>query len=162
MIARLPLERQRAASWSFDYRMIPMSSDGRSRFTGDTLDTAIVGAGVGGLYAAWRLLDCGQHPGGIAVFEGSARVGGRLFSVTMPGTTGIAAEFGGMRFLSSHRLITSVAARLGLGILASFPRAARRTSLIPGASGGVSATSRRSSPSPTRCAHMSFISILPN
>jgi monoamine oxidase len=82
----------------------------------DTLDTAIVGAGVSGLYTAWRLLGCGQRAGGIAVFEASARVGGRLFSVTMPGTTGIAAEFGGMRFLSNQALITSVAAKFGLRI----------------------------------------------
>jgi monoamine oxidase len=91
-----------------------MSGNDRCRSTDDTLDTAIVGAGVSGLYTAWRLLSCGQPPGGIAVFEASARVGGRLFSVTMPGTTGIAAEFGGMRFLSSHALITSVAAKFGL------------------------------------------------
>jgi monoamine oxidase len=96
--------------------MIPMSGSDPRRSTGETLDTAIVGAGVGGLYTAWRLLGCGRPPGGIAVFEASARVGGRLFSVTMPGTTGIAAEFGGMRFLSSHALITSVAAKFGLGI----------------------------------------------
>jgi lysine 2-monooxygenase len=86
------------------------------RSTDDILETAIVGAGIGGLYTAWRLLGCGEPPGGIAVFEASTRVGGRLFSVTMPGTTGIAAEFGGMRFLSSHALITSVAAKLGLKI----------------------------------------------
>jgi monoamine oxidase len=78
------------------------------------LHTAIVGAGVAGLYTAWRLLGCGQPPDGIAVFESSKRVGGRLFSVTMPGTSGIAAEFGGMRFLSSHALVTTVAATFGL------------------------------------------------
>ena len=92
-----------------------MNSNDPSRSAGDTLDTVIVGAGVGGLYTAWRLIGCGQPPGGIAVFEASARAGGRLLSVTMPGTTGIAAEFGGMRFLSSHALITSLAARFGLG-----------------------------------------------
>lgn len=93
-----------------------MHGDNPRRSTGDTLDTAIVGAGVGGLYTAWRLLGCGKLPGGIAVFEASTRIGGRLFSVSMPGTTGIAAEFGGMRFLSSHELITSVAAKFGLKI----------------------------------------------
>ncbi len=58
----------------------------------------------------------GEPPGGIAVFEASARTGGRLFSMNMPGTIGIAAEFGRMRFLSSHTLITSVAAKFGLEI----------------------------------------------
>jgi lysine 2-monooxygenase len=91
-----------------------MSRNDPSRSTVDTLDTAIVGAGVAGLYTAWRLLGCSQSPDGIAVFEASERVGGRLFSVTMPGTSGIAAEFGGMRFLASHTLITSVATKFGL------------------------------------------------
>jgi monoamine oxidase len=142
-------------------QMIPMSGNDPFRSGGDTLDTAIVGAGVGGLYTAWRLLGCGQPPGGVAVFEASARVGCRLFSVTMPGTTGIAADFGGMRFLSSHALFTSVAAKFGLGIR-EFPGAARRISPIPAASSGVPATSRRSNPSHTGCARMSFISIRSN
>jgi monoamine oxidase len=93
-----------------------MSRNNPSRSKVGTLNTAIVGAGVAGLYTAWRLPGCGQSPDGIAVFEASERIGGRLFSVTMPGTTGIAAEFGGMRFLSSHPLITSVATKFGLGM----------------------------------------------
>jgi lysine 2-monooxygenase len=96
--------------------MTSMSGADRLRSNSDILDTAIVGAGIGGLYTAWRLLDRGQPPTGIAVFEASPRVGGRLFSVTMPGTTGIAAEFGAMRFLSSHALITAAATKLGLTI----------------------------------------------
>jgi len=82
--------------------------------TPDVLDIAIVGAGASGLYAAWRLLGSGTPPGDVAVFEASERVGGRLFSVTMPGTDGIAAEFGGMRFPSSQPLITAAAEKLGL------------------------------------------------
>ena len=41
-----------------------------------------VGAGVSGLYSAWRLL---AHDGKqrITVFEGSKRTGGRLVSVTL-------------------------------------------------------------------------------
>ncbi|HEY6831576.1 MAG TPA: NAD(P)/FAD-dependent oxidoreductase [Pseudolabrys sp.] len=80
------------------------------------MDIAIVGAGVGGLYTAWRLLEGGRAPGGIGIFEASGRVGGRLFSVAMPGTSGIAAEFGGMRFPASQALITSVTAQLGLAV----------------------------------------------
>jgi hypothetical protein len=69
-----------------------MSRNDAFRSAADTLDTAMVGAGVGGLYTTWRLLGCGQPPGGIGVFEASERVGGRLFSVSMPGTTGIAKK----------------------------------------------------------------------
>jgi monoamine oxidase len=82
----------------------------------DTLETAIVGAGVAGLYTAWRLLKGGCRPDDIAVFEASGRIGGRLFSVNMPGTTGIPAEFGGMRIPSGHRLVTSAATQLGLAM----------------------------------------------
>ncbi|MCA1455608.1 FAD-dependent oxidoreductase [Bradyrhizobium sp. BRP22] len=82
----------------------------------DTLDTAIVGAGVAGLYTAWRLLQGGCRPDDIAVFEASERIGGRLFSVNMPGTSGIPAEFGGMRFPANQRLITSLATQLGLAM----------------------------------------------
>jgi monoamine oxidase len=82
----------------------------------DILNTAVVGAGVAGLYTAWRVLGSGQPPGGIAVFEAAKRVGGRLFSVDMPDTSGIAAEFGSMRFPAGQSLITSVVSRLGLAI----------------------------------------------
>jgi hypothetical protein len=69
-----------------------MSRNDAFRSAADTLDTAMVCAGVGGLYTTWRLLGCGQPPDGIGVFEASARVGGRLFSLSMPGTTGIAKK----------------------------------------------------------------------
>ena len=47
-------------------------------------DLAVVGAGWGGAYLAWRLsVDDGTTvaPAGVCVFEANSRVGGRIYSV---------------------------------------------------------------------------------
>lgn len=60
------------------------------------LDVAIVGAGVSGVYAAWRLNAEGR---GVQVFEAGDHVGGRLLSVNPPDIENMTAELGGMRIL---------------------------------------------------------------
>jgi monoamine oxidase len=94
----------------------------------EDLDVAVIGAGVAGVYAAWRLMHSGsespvlkdlaaQRPDGrlrVAVFEYSDRIGGRLFSVRLPGVPHLPVELGGMRFLSSHRHVSTLVARFGL------------------------------------------------
>ncbi len=82
----------------------------------EPLDTAVIGGGIAGLYAAWRLADGGVPPDQIAVFEATDRIGGRLLSVSMPGTNGLVAEFGGMRFLTSQRIISSLVQHLGIDV----------------------------------------------
>jgi monoamine oxidase len=62
------------------------------------LDVAIVGGGVSGIYAAWRLLTTGGKER-VAVFEADNHIGGRLLSVTPPGIPNMKAELGGMRIL---------------------------------------------------------------
>ena len=80
------------------------------------LDVAVVGAGMSGLYSAWRLL--GDAPAGarprITVFEGSHRVGGRLLSVTPPGMPNTRCELGGMRFRSRHVLVNELVKRFAI------------------------------------------------
>ena len=53
----------------------------------------IVGGGIGGLYAAWRLMKSTNLT--VCVMEASHRFGGRFHTVTMPG--GFTADLGAMR-----------------------------------------------------------------
>jgi monoamine oxidase len=92
------------------------------------IDVAIVGAGVAGAYAAWRLMasePTGARPGtltarrkdgrtAVALFEMSDRVGGRLRSLAPPDQPHLRAELGAMRFPTSHSLVVSLVGQLGL------------------------------------------------
>ena len=60
------------------------------------LDIAVVGGGVSGAYCAWRLQQ-EDSDARIALFEYSDRIGGRLYTVTLPGLPHVKAEVGGMR-----------------------------------------------------------------
>lgn len=83
-------------------------------------DVAIVGGGVSGIYCGWRLVTAppGEHRmhgasklGSlkVAVFEGGDRIGGRLLSARPPGfTNSTVCELGGMRYVSSQRLVRSL------------------------------------------------------
>jgi len=68
----------------------------------DIYDCAIIGGGVSGLYAGWRLLtgDGSSCQGkNVALFEMSNRLGGRLLSwLPFDRDGGLRAELGGMRF----------------------------------------------------------------
>ena len=78
------------------------------------LDYAIVGAGVSGCYAAWRLK---QHypDSAMSLFENSDRIGGRLYSRYLPGMPHVTAELGGMRYMpDSQPLIKTAIGQLGL------------------------------------------------
>ena len=77
----------------------------------------IIGAGVTGLYTAWRLCIDGKdvtklNPSDVVVVELSNRTNGRLFTrpltefgseaYTLPKDSGLRAELGGMRFQNYH------------------------------------------------------------
>lgn len=66
--------------------------------TDETLEAAVVGGGVSGVYAAWRLMTEGGLKS-VTVFEADDHIGGRLLSVTPPGLPNMKAELGGMRIL---------------------------------------------------------------
>jgi monoamine oxidase len=89
----------------------------------DVLDVAIVGAGVSGVYSAYRLLTAtpkkgcdlaplaAQRPDGklrVKVFELSEHVGGRLLSATPPGMPNTTVELGGMRYKSTHKYVKAL------------------------------------------------------
>ncbi|QTL39366.1 FAD-dependent oxidoreductase [Xenorhabdus budapestensis] len=88
---------------------IPHSVDTQDELS---IDIAIIGAGVSGLYAGYRLLNgqysANSHPPSTAhIFDLNDLVGGRLLSVNLPGMD-IISELGGMRYLSSQKITASL------------------------------------------------------
>lgn len=88
-----------------------------SSATSTPLDVAIVGAGVSGLYTAWRLAcDRGGQDRPVPsmqIFESGDRVGGRLLT-WLPGGPGggLRAELGGMRFFEEQQLVWNLLPQL--------------------------------------------------
>ena len=94
------------------------------------LDVALVGGGVSGVYAGYRLLTADLNCSAqlrawagqrgrleVALFEGSDRIGGRLLSARPPSMPHVACEIGGMRFVSSQTLVSHlVQHELGLAV----------------------------------------------
>lgn len=74
------------------------------------IDVAVIGAGVSGLYTAYRLTNDALSPKNaqdVQVFEMGDRIGGRLESVELPGMT-ITGELGGMRYMTSQEIVTAL------------------------------------------------------
>jgi len=77
------------------------------------IDVAIVGGGIAGTYAAWRLAS--EQPRlRIALFEMSDRIGGRLRSIAFREAPHLVGEAGGMRFLPAHKHVFNLVRQLGL------------------------------------------------
>jgi len=74
-------------------------------------EVAIVGAGIAGLTAAWRLR---QHGVRVRVYEAQARVGGRMFSLANHFPDGQVVELGGELIDTGHARLRALAAELGL------------------------------------------------
>ncbi|BAZ19376.1 amine oxidase (plasmid) [Kalymmatonema gypsitolerans NIES-4073] len=87
------------------------------------IDVAIIGAGVSGLYAGYRLLngkfsDKAEPPKTVHIFEMSNRIGGRLESVRLP-KMDVVGELGGMRYMTSQQIINSLIENVFAGELKS-------------------------------------------
>ena len=96
------------------------------------LDVAVVGGGVSGAYCAWRLQE-GDAQARIALFEYSDRIGGRLYTVTLPGLPHVKAEVGGMRYIpDQHVMVASLVDELKLPTK-NFPMGAAPPPKGPGA-----------------------------
>lgn len=79
------------------------------------LDIAVIGGGVSGTYSAWRLQEALGNSESIALFEYSDRIGGRLYTVTMPGLPHVKAEVGGMRYIKGQQpVVTALVEHLKL------------------------------------------------
>ncbi|XP_059140727.1 achacin-like isoform X2 [Physella acuta] len=77
-----------------------------------TVDVAIVGAGPSGAYSAYKLRKSNKV---VELFEFSNRVGGRLYTTTLPNAPDLLLEAGGMRFISEvHVKVEAVTKELGL------------------------------------------------
>ncbi|MFL5381415.1 MAG: flavin monoamine oxidase family protein [Longimicrobiaceae bacterium] len=78
------------------------------------VDVAVVGGGIAGAYAAWRLKEKNPRMR-VALFEYSDRIGGRLYTVQLPEMPHVNAELGGMRFIpKSQTFVTELINDLGL------------------------------------------------
>uniref|UniRef100_UPI0035C975C4 flavin monoamine oxidase family protein n=1 Tax=uncultured Sphingomonas sp. TaxID=158754 RepID=UPI0035C975C4 len=86
----------------------------------------IIGAGVSGLYAAWRLTVDTQtyHPDEVLVLEASDRTGGRLRTWTLndidpvlPDDPTVRAELGGMRVINYDIYVCSLVTHFGLSMV---------------------------------------------
>lgn len=74
-------------------------------------EVAIVGAGIAGLTAAWRLRQQGVR---VRVFEAQSRIGGRMLSLRNHFADGQVIELGGELIDTGHARIRALAAELGL------------------------------------------------
>ncbi len=73
------------------------------------LDVAIVGAGISGVYTAYRLTTAGASTGSqVQIFDMNTRIAGRLESVRLPGMPTVQGELGGMRYLTSQKIVTTL------------------------------------------------------
>ncbi|MEU4743487.1 FAD-dependent oxidoreductase [Actinosynnema sp. NPDC023658] len=82
----------------------------------DSVDYAVVGGGVSGLYTAWRLLADSTERPTVRVFEQSDRLGGKLLTWNPGGDdAGLRAELGGMRFFEQQELVWRLLDVLDLG-----------------------------------------------
>jgi monoamine oxidase len=74
-------------------------------------EVVIVGAGIAGLTAGWRLTQAGV---GVRILEAQERIGGRMFSLRDHFPSGQVAELGGELIDTGHVHIRRLAAELGL------------------------------------------------
>lgn len=79
---------------------------------GLSIDVAIVGAGVSGLYTGYRMLT-GDYtnnqcpPSSVHIFEMNDHIGGRLQSIKLP-EMDVVGELGGMHYMTSHQITTAL------------------------------------------------------
>jgi hypothetical protein len=77
----------------------------------DTVQVAILGAGLSGLHAAYRLKQAGLD---VRVYEASKRIGGRTFTLRDGFPDGLLAELGGELIDSNHAAMFRLAEELDL------------------------------------------------
>lgn len=79
----------------------------------DAEEVIVVGAGIAGLTAAWRLRQAGVP---VRVIEANSRIGGRMFSLRNHFPDGQVIELGGELIDSDHVRIRALAEELGIAL----------------------------------------------
>lgn len=83
----------------------------------ENVDIAVIGAGISGLYAAYRIASSfegiDRKRPSLAVYDATERVGGRLLSLDIPGAP-FTADAGAMRFISNQVFVASLVKELHL------------------------------------------------
>ncbi len=92
----------------------PPLSPSPPRLTATRPRIAIVGAGIAGLNAAYKLKQAGVRAD---VYEGSTRVGGRMYTGYDVLASGLSTELGGEFIDSGHAEMHALAAELGLEMI---------------------------------------------
>jgi monoamine oxidase len=78
----------------------------------------VLGAGLAGLSAAYRLRSLGHE---VTLLEGSGRAGGRALTLRGPFTGGLHADAGGFRFRDDHLLVKSYVERFKIATAPFYP-----------------------------------------
>ncbi|RPG19653.1 MAG: FAD-dependent oxidoreductase [Phycisphaera sp. TMED9] len=107
--------RRQVLAGAISMGVLPAAMPSLLRREPEVVDVLVVGGGVSGCYAAWRLAKA--SPGDrIELHERGDRIGGRLWSVRPTGMTRQVAELGGMRIADNQTPLLGLVASLGLTV----------------------------------------------
>ncbi len=89
----------------------------------------VLGAGLAGLSAAWRLSDAGHE---VTILEAQRRPGGRVLTLREPFSDGLYAEAGAGRIPETHTLILHYVRLFGLSLEPFWPTAGKQVAYLRG------------------------------
>ncbi|MCB9554379.1 MAG: FAD-dependent oxidoreductase, partial [Myxococcales bacterium] len=113
-LARAGFDRRRFLAMGLGCAALPLVGCGGSGgVTVDGRRVGVVGAGLAGLHAAWRL-ERGGLP--VRVFDAGERIGGRLLTLRDQFEDGLVAELGGEFIEAEHRRMRALAGELGVAL----------------------------------------------
>jgi monoamine oxidase len=89
----------------------------------------VLGAGLGGLSAAWRLAEAGHD---VTILEAQRRPGGRVYTLREPFSDGLYAEAGAGRIPETHTLTLHYVKRFGLALEPFWPSSGLQVAYFKG------------------------------
>lgn len=91
----------------------------------EEVGTAIVGAGIAGLYAAFLLIRSGTPPRELEVFEASNRLGGRIHTLHSPDSSSLALDMGAQLVREDDSRLRSLLKQFGIATVVKPPGESR-------------------------------------